>query len=302
MSEDHAIDLGLTTNERLDALRMPWYTASLTKLPKLSSAVILRGAKRIEAALQMIHDRGLVHADVKADNVFVDRDGSWHLGDYGSVVRVDEPVWSCTRVSFNERLVFSCLGACLRLGCVTNNTQVVDQLTRIPYLAPHESSFTFVTSCVLGSPGSLFRTHLQWRINVSAKTQVHKDRVTNLEAQITFTYAKSFRSLIQQWHPINLFSQPAKECFDWGLLVVLIVVQLTRPDWQRVMVEDNEGQDVPSIERIVDVCRRESHQELRSFLEELIARADWSAWFARASRGDSVDEVAQKVLRPSSLS
>jgi hypothetical protein len=98
--EDHAVDLGLAANQRYDALQLPWYTASLTNLPKLSRALLYRGGKCIEAALQIMHERGLVHADVKADNVFVDRDGSWHLGDYGSVVRVGEPIWSCTRVSF----------------------------------------------------------------------------------------------------------------------------------------------------------------------------------------------------------
>jgi serine/threonine protein kinase len=106
VSQEHALDLGLASNLGYDALQLPWYPASLNKLPKLTSEVIFRGAKCIEAALHSNHGKGLIHADVKEDNVFVDGKGLWHLGDYGSIVRIGDPVWSCTRVSPKEQLVF----------------------------------------------------------------------------------------------------------------------------------------------------------------------------------------------------
>lgn len=75
-----------------------------------------------------------------------------------------------------------------------------------------------------------------------------------------------------------MLNETAHERFDWGLLVVLLVVQIARPDWRRIMTEDNEGQDVPSIERIMEVCHRESHQDLRVLLQQLVARAEWQAY------------------------
>lgn len=106
VSQEHALNLGLASNLGYDALQLPWYPASLNKLPKLTSEVIFRGAKCIEAALHVIHGKGLIHADIKEDNVFVDGEKLWHLGDYGSIVRIGDPVWSCTRVSPKEQLVF----------------------------------------------------------------------------------------------------------------------------------------------------------------------------------------------------
>ena len=45
----------------------------------------------IAAALRAIHRRGLVHGDVKPDNLYYDPRRGWLLGDFGSVIRRGEP-------------------------------------------------------------------------------------------------------------------------------------------------------------------------------------------------------------------
>jgi serine/threonine protein kinase len=43
-----------------------------------------------------LHNRGFVHMDIKASNIFVDHSGAWWLGDFGSCVRVGHAVRSTT--------------------------------------------------------------------------------------------------------------------------------------------------------------------------------------------------------------
>lgn len=44
---------------------MPWFAGSLASLPQLSTSLIAQGVQRMEEALVYMHDRGLVHMDVK---------------------------------------------------------------------------------------------------------------------------------------------------------------------------------------------------------------------------------------------
>lgn len=80
------------------AMVMPMYCCSLAALPQLDALVILTGLERMVHALEYIHGKGLVHMDVKSDNVFVNAEGRWTLGDFGSCVRVNAPVTQTTRV------------------------------------------------------------------------------------------------------------------------------------------------------------------------------------------------------------
>ncbi|GIL77537.1 hypothetical protein Vretimale_2937 [Volvox reticuliferus] len=78
------------------ALCMPRYVSSLRSMVQLSAAAVLAGGRRMVAALEWIHDKQYIHMDVKADNIFVDMEGRWWLGDFGSTVRKGSPVTSTT--------------------------------------------------------------------------------------------------------------------------------------------------------------------------------------------------------------
>ena len=78
--------------------KMKRYVSSLTKLPQLSEKLCHRGFSRILRALKAMHDLNLVHMDVKSDNVFVDGNFNWDLGDFGSTREIGAQVWSFTKV------------------------------------------------------------------------------------------------------------------------------------------------------------------------------------------------------------
>jgi len=80
------------------ALKMKRYTCSLTEVPQLPENCLYNGFSRILKALKAMHELKLVHMDVKSDNLFVDADLRWDLGDFGSTREIGAPVWSYTKV------------------------------------------------------------------------------------------------------------------------------------------------------------------------------------------------------------
>ena len=80
------------------ALKMKRYMSSLTDIPQLSENWLYCGFTRIFKALKAMHELNLVHMDVKSDNLFVDVDFNWDLGDFGSTRAIGALVWSYTKV------------------------------------------------------------------------------------------------------------------------------------------------------------------------------------------------------------
>jgi len=78
------------------ALCMPHFSNSLYLLPQMPRKAIYEGGIRILKALEIIHSKGLAHMDVKPANIFVDMNGNWFLGDYGSCVELEKPLGSAT--------------------------------------------------------------------------------------------------------------------------------------------------------------------------------------------------------------
>ena len=80
-----------------DGIKMPWYPASLDRVPPLSERLILEGAKRIHRAVEYMHERTLI--------------------------RESPLVPTCTRLSSSDSLfmcmcmvVFMCLPLCLQMA------------------------------------------------------------------------------------------------------------------------------------------------------------------------------------------
>lgn len=76
----------------MSAIKMPHFPATTNTLPQLSEPLIYRGGMRIKLALEYMHGRQLVHADVKLSNIVVDQKGLWRLGTMG-------PQWNLGRRS-----------------------------------------------------------------------------------------------------------------------------------------------------------------------------------------------------------
>ncbi|KAG2430238.1 hypothetical protein HXX76_010336 [Chlamydomonas incerta] len=79
-----------------EALQMPRYVTSLAQMVPLPPMAVLAGGRRMAAAVEWIHKKNYTHMDIKADNIFVDSEGRWRLGDFGSAVPIDSPVTSTT--------------------------------------------------------------------------------------------------------------------------------------------------------------------------------------------------------------
>ena len=79
-----------------DVLIMPWYQATLNKYPSSDLAWIAEEGVRIMDAVAFVHSKGYVHMDIKAMNVFVNNEGHWFIGDFGSCKPINEPVTSST--------------------------------------------------------------------------------------------------------------------------------------------------------------------------------------------------------------
>jgi len=82
--------------EQFTYYTMQLYPDSLTSLVDrigpLSEEMLLRIGRHVAAALAFAHTQGVVHRDIKGDNVLVSRDGSAALGDFGIARAISEYV------------------------------------------------------------------------------------------------------------------------------------------------------------------------------------------------------------------
>jgi serine/threonine protein kinase len=93
------LDAAIKANCRVgsnDVLIMPWYLTTLHKLPSNDLRWIAFEGNRIKSAIEYIHDKGFVHLDIKAMNIFVDADLHWYLGDFGSCKPIGQRITSST--------------------------------------------------------------------------------------------------------------------------------------------------------------------------------------------------------------
>lgn len=98
VASEHAKALQLGEGS-YDALKMPWYTASLHQLPQLSAELLCVGGRRLQQAVTAMHEVELLHTDLKAANVFVDSFGVWFLGDFGVSTIFGDKIEYCTEVT-----------------------------------------------------------------------------------------------------------------------------------------------------------------------------------------------------------
>lgn len=86
----------------LSIVVMPAYICSLHDIrPYIIEEVAVAHMDEIKTALDYMHSKGVFHCDVKPENIFVDTDGAWYLGDYGSgckerVVSLSFSAYHCT--------------------------------------------------------------------------------------------------------------------------------------------------------------------------------------------------------------
>jgi len=72
------------------ALIMPRLLNDVAQEPSVYPSVLLLQGMRIKKALERMHELGLVHLDVKLENIFVNSEGLWFLSDFDFTCKANE--------------------------------------------------------------------------------------------------------------------------------------------------------------------------------------------------------------------
>lgn len=85
------------TETSFRALLMPRYVTTLAETAQLCETALFAGFQQMIAAVEYMHSLNLVHMDIKGDNIFLDSQGKWFLGDFGSCKEEHKDITSFTR-------------------------------------------------------------------------------------------------------------------------------------------------------------------------------------------------------------
>ena len=97
--------LNICIQGRMKAIVMPRYATTIAQSPKFPIEIVAREGRKILEALKFMHDRNVVHMDVKGDNILLDGNGNWFLGDFGSCRFIGETILSTTEMFYHSRLL-----------------------------------------------------------------------------------------------------------------------------------------------------------------------------------------------------
>lgn len=82
-------------------------------------------------------------------------------------------------------------------------------------------------------------------------------------------------SLLQSFHPTKLRGVDAYPCHDWGLLLVMLSVELSKAEGLTPLLAA-DGMRAVSAQLVLQRCREVPEDDpLRAFLADLNKAADW---------------------------
>mmetsp|Transcript_21654 Transcript_21654/g.31067 ORF Transcript_21654/g.31067 Transcript_21654/m.31067 type:complete len:248 (+) Transcript_21654:353-1096(+) len=102
-------NLNIDIKSKMKVIVMPRYAGTITQSPKFNQNVIVREGKKLLKALKFMHNHNIVHMDVKGDNILLDYNGNWLLGDFGSCRFIGDSILSTTEMFYPSNIL--CLPA-----------------------------------------------------------------------------------------------------------------------------------------------------------------------------------------------
>lgn len=92
-------------NQPYHAILMPRYLSTLFSNPRCWEEGILMQGPRMMNAVEYMHSNNLVHMDIRDTNIFIDINGDWFLGDFGSTKLMNEPITTTSLFMFSREKV-----------------------------------------------------------------------------------------------------------------------------------------------------------------------------------------------------
>ena len=96
---------GAPDNSIVYAILMPRYTTTVAKSPKFPINTLLVQVTKLVSTLEYIHSKRIVHLDIKGDNIFIDANGDWFIGDFGSCKKIGECVVTTTTMFHWQKII-----------------------------------------------------------------------------------------------------------------------------------------------------------------------------------------------------
>jgi len=96
---------GDAANSIVYAILMPRYITTVAKSPKFHVKTLLVQVTKFVETLEYIHSNNIVHLDIKGDNIFIDANGEWFIGDFGSCKRIGDTVVTTTTLFHWQNIV-----------------------------------------------------------------------------------------------------------------------------------------------------------------------------------------------------
>ena len=78
---------------------------------------------------------------------------------------------------------------------------------------------------------------------------------------------------MQVMYPGNIKFQQADPKYDWGLLLVLLAVEMDKKTWNQ-LCSNTEPQKM-ILKRVLQKCKSD-HQDLQALFDELVVAAGWT--------------------------
>ncbi|KAK9824415.1 hypothetical protein WJX72_010118 [[Myrmecia] bisecta] len=86
-------------------------------------------------------------------------------------------------------------------------------------------------------------------------------------------FGEKIVSCTESWYPGPIMFQPAEPKYDWGLMVVLLAMEIDKANWSALTGASSPAKIQKEL--LLAQCQRATHTGLKQLLAELLKDAHW---------------------------